>query len=582
MKIEDRTPPQAEAILTDHARVLVLAGPGSGKTDTVAARVERLISSGVDPSSVVALTYTNEAARNLEDRINQALKFRHQVEGQFNVSLGFAGTLHGYGLRTLRRHGAPLGYGPTLAVIDAEAADTLLLEKAKSLKCKASLKDLLEVKAGGTPSGGSFSTAQLVVLAYLSDLKEAGLIDFDSILTEFLRLLEIPAVCGSDPIPNSLIRAVRAESSHLFVDEVQDSASVDWAIFRALPMANKFLVGDPDQAIFGFRGGRPDLMVDFAKEEGTKLIWLEANFRCGVQICDAANRLIAHNRNRLEKGTYSADLSPATVVAYAQPNEGSEVALVVDKIRQLPPGETAAVLSRTNAVADDFRDALRAAGLGVEEPPAPTAPPDWGLARALVELLANPFNDVLAYFYFVARDQKRGSSREEATRRAQDIRREAAAAGKALNALWLGFPQDGDLDDVGRLLDRDGVCLESRALVLEIVKSLPGGAGPSDLALEVARHDRKGPAKASDGHFCGSIHAAKGREWDHVFVVGFEDQSFPGKRGELEEERRLAFVAITRARKGLTLTFSATRRASWGYRPIEQRSPSRFLEEVLP
>lgn len=571
MKIEDRTPPQAEAILTDHARVLVLAGPGAGKTDTLAARVERLISSGVDASGILAITYTNEAARNLEDRVNRALKDRHRVEGQFQVALGYAGTLHGFALRALRRHGAPLGYEPTLAVIDAEAADTLLLEKSRSLKCKTSLKDLLEVKAAGKPAGGSFSTAQLVVLAYLTDLQEAGLIDFDSILTEFLRLI----VTGL-PFPNG------GGFTHLLVDEVQDSAEVDWSIFRALEIPNKFLVGDPDQAIFGFRGGRPDLMVAFAKEEGTKLIWLEANFRCGVQICDAANKLISNNRARLEKGTYSADLAPATVAAHAQPNEGSEVGLVVDEIRRLPDGETAAVLSRTNAVADEFRDALRQAGLPVEEPPAPTAPPDWGLARALVELLANPDNDVLARFYLVAREEKRGSTREEATRRVQDVRREASASGKPLNALWLGLPRDSDLDDVGRLLDRDGVCLEARALVAEIAKSLPAGSGPQDLALEVARHDRRGPAKASAGHFCGSIHAAKGREWDHVYVVGFEDQSFPGKRGDLEEERRLAFVALTRARRGLTLTYSATRRASWGYRPLEERTPSRFLEELLP
>lgn len=612
MNIENRTEPQIEAIETNHPRVLVLAGPGSGKTDTLAARIARLVNKGIDPGKIVAITYTNEAARNLEDRLVcpnchgagwTVEPDRHGDPEQVQcpcggkLRLGFAGTLHGYALRMLRQHGESLGYGPTLAVIDADAADELLVAKARAMKCKASIRDLVKFKAEGRPTGPIFTPTDLAVVAYLTELHENGLIDFDSILTEFRRLLE-------RRLTISLERGVEycagSEFDYLFVDEVQDSAAIDWSIFQALPIANKFYVGDPDQAIFGFRGGRPDLMTTLARDRDTKVLYLEANFRCAPEICQAANKLIAHNSSRIPKDTIAAPSAPAGICqAYGfvplMPvfgNEGEEIAAVVRTIKvrlqgsdlcepDIPP-QTFAILSRTNAIATEFREALRAAGISVEEPAAPTAPPDWGVARALIELLANPFNDVLAYFYFAAREERKGASRAAAVQKAQDIRREAAAAGKALNAIWLGFPADSSLEDVGRLLDRDGVCRETRALVQEIVKTLPSGSGPADLALEVARHDRKTPAAPSVGIFCGSIHAAKGREWDQVFIVGFEDESFPGgKRADVEEERRLAFVALTRARRGVTMTWAASRRASWGYRPIEKRTPSRFIGEAL-
>ncbi len=582
MKEQQFTDEQILAVSSDHPQILCVAGPGSGKTTVLSARIRRIIEDGGAPKKIVAITYTNAAARNLELRLAKT----YDVD-TIGPVLGFCGTLHGFALRMLKQHGAGAGYGDRTAVIDEEASRDLLESKAKALGCKVAVDKLVELKRKGKPDNETMSVAEITVAAYFDELHEAGIVDFDLILSEFYRLLSSNMGFST---------AISAEFTHLFVDEVQDSASLDWMIFESLPLTHKFLVGDPDQAIYGFRGGRSDLMIRFSKEPATKIIWLEENFRCGSAICDAANALIAHNLQRLEKATVSATDLAGRVTPFGQTlNEGDEIGQVVGYIRQIFAGLTVnfpglkpseiAVLSRTNAIAGQFREALKADGVPVVEPPKPDLPKDWGLARALIELLAQPDNDTLAFFYHVAKRIKFGATPNAARATIHDARRDATMIGKSLNAVSTSFPKGLGVEHVAPYLDKEEISLEARMIIAEKIKGLPAGSELIDLALEVARIERpEVEPQVEAGVTVTTIHGAKGREWDVVFLVGIEDEIIPGtaKSTDVEEERRILFVGITRARKAVFLSHAASRRASWGNNPIQNHKPSRFLEEIFP
>lgn len=574
--MKENTKSQNIAINTDAATVACVAGPGSGKTSVLVARVARLLAGGADPALIAVMTFTNAAARELERRLNDS---RTVDDG--DVRLGYCGTLHAFALRALRDHGAAIGYGPRLSVLDEEGAGEMLAAKARTLGCRTPVKRLLELKSAGRPARGvSLSVEQTVVAAYYDELLENGMVDLECLLPEFLRLLDRPD-CREG-----------MAYEHLLVDEVQDASAQDWAIYDALPARRKFFVGDPDQAIYSFRGGRQDLFLRLIRSSVARVnvIPLEENFRCGRAVCAAANALIGRNVNRAPKDTIARLGAPDGIVtACGYETEGEEVGQVLTRIRALmtPPDgvdpSQIAVLARTNAIAAPFRDALKAAGVQVAEAPRNAAPPDWGLARALVELLASPGNDALAFFYVAARERQRGASEKEAAAKAHSVRQDAARARKSVNALWFNLPRSPALVEVARLMEREGLTAETRAKVNAIAQALPAGSGVLELAADMAL-TRLLPVEHSAGVHVGTVHGAKGREWDHVFLVGYEDEVTPGNALSVEvaeEERRVAFVGLTRARVGAHFTHSAQRRATWGRQEVLNRTPSRFIAEAL-
>ncbi len=585
MKTQELTVAQVAAVESNHKNVLCVAGPGSGKTTVLAARIRRIIDDGADPRQILAITYTNAAARNLEGRITWGKTSEIVGDNTASLRLGFAGTLHGFCLRMLRDHGTLFGYGARTGVIDEDASRELLTEKAEAQACRESIDKLMKLKAQGRPLrilGQPYTRAQLVVLAYCEELRESGLLDFDLILTEFRRLLREDV---------TLHDAVASRFTHIFWDEVQDSGHEDWNIAVELPIANKFFVGDPDQSIFGFRGAAPHRLLTYAARTDVCVLHLEDNFRCAHAICKSANRLIRHNTDRLKKETKPVPSAPGGGVHAYSParNEGEEVAEVMEAAngyfnRQEEDG-TLAILCRSNAIASNFRAACVAQGFQIEAEPSNDLPADWPLARALIEFLAQPNSDTLAFFYVAARAVRGGATSVAARKTAHTIRREAHLIGKSIAAQWFDFatgPQTRDADFVGHWLDKEGLSRESVALVVERMKSLPVGSNLTDLALAVVRQAE--PAKPKPAQVTVStIHAAKGREWDAVIVAGYEDQLTPGRAtsADVEEERRLAFVAVTRARKWLFFSSAATRRASWGHHPVEERDPSRFIKEAL-
>lgn len=592
---------QRRAINSDAPEIVCIAGPGSGKTSTTIARITRLVESGVDPEKIVALTFTNAGADELTSRLVGTTQ--HTVEDRVRDfrHLGYTGTLHGFALKMLKQYGGPIGYGERIAIIGEEASADLLASKAQTLGCKLRLDDLLRLKGKPTPTG-RLDLPQLVLKGYHDDLHEAGMVDFDTILTEFLRLVETGA-------PLSLC------FDHLFVDEAPDSAEIDWAIYEAVRIKNKFYCGDPDQAVYSFRGGRGDLLINKAKAlEGKKdaVILLQENFRSHLEICQASDRLIGHNRGRIPKHSISVLGEGGEIrQMHAAMNEGEEIAGVAGGIKTFlesmhTPAKEIAVLARTNAICHAYRTTLKACGIPVVEPAKSSFPYDWGLAKALIELLVNPQNDTLAFFYLLARKLQAKVPVGTARKEVQSMFLEARRKGDTVNDRFLYFPWQAMLPDVGPILASEKICAETQRLIAGKVRRLGPQADLLQLALAMALPETE-PAEATEGVTVTTIHGAKGKEFDVVFLVGFEDEIIPGRAASMtaakrskfisggqaimdrieefpadpvEEERRLAFVAVSRARKAVYIAHAESRVTPWG--KIEGHTPSRFIKEMLP
>jgi superfamily I DNA/RNA helicase len=586
MNIENLTAAQAEAIHSNHPNVLVAAGPGSGKTATTVERIKRLVVDGTPPERIVAITFTNAAAGELQERLTY--DFHRITPGTLTavpekqtLRLGHVGTLHSFCLRMLKEYGAPFGYGERTALVSPESAEDLLASKARSLGSKTPLRKLLELKSSSRPSylGLSPTKDETVLMSYYDDLREAGILDFDAILDEFLSNLK----------DNYSFRAEIADRfDHLFVDEVQDSARIDWTIYLVLPIKNKFMVGDPDQSLYGFRGARPDDMVDRAKEPGTHLIMLEENFRSRSEICEAAQCLIEHQRDRINKVTRSVKGSGGRVEVLGPfANEGEEIGAVLQRIAAkdfMVPFSEVAILCRTNALAARFQASLEATAIPVVRRQKSDLPADWARCRALVELLVRPDNDALAYFYLAATAREVGLTDEEARAEAHRNRLQSASQGQSINRRNWGFSTTR-VENVPLILEKQHVSRESRMLVAERIRELPVGTAVLDLALAMATQRDVVKEEGEVGVRVLTIHGAKGLEFDAVFVVGLEDELMPGRRQDVDvdEERRVLYVAMTRARERLYLSYATSRGMTYGkFTKIEPRTPSRFLEEIKP
>jgi len=551
---------QQEAAINSHAPfVMCIAGPGSGKTSVLVERIRRRLSSGSLPANVAVITYTNAAAREITSRLS-------------GVSLGYCGTLHGFAMLVLRNYGSIIGYGGRVGVIDEDAAAEMLLAKAHQLGSKTPVKDLEELKRQVITSPAKRPTVdQTVVQAYLAELRESALVDLDTILPECLRVLRTSA-------------KIQIPFTDVLWDEVQDAAAIDWQIFNELPCSRKFAVGDPDQAIYGFRGGDVRIMLDLmnhAEAAKIKLVYLDKNFRCGPAICHAANRLIAHNVERPLKQTESAvDHDDAVVFLGASRHEREEAQSIADVIEERLHGHSVAVIARSHAIVAVVRKELEARGVPVDQPQKTGLPADWPYVRSILELVVNPDNDALAYFHLLQNNLRIGLSLEEARSAAHKVRVQAAKIGQSINQQGWNF-QRAAIDDIPSILERHGASLESRTLVAKLINEIPGAKTLENLAVAAAGLQRA-PAEETTGNVvaCITAHAAKGREWDHVFIAGCEKEVWPG-RGDAEEERRLMFVAITRARKSVRLSYSSTRESAWGKHEPEKRNPSQFIAEAM-
>lgn len=536
-----------------------MANAGSGKTTTYIQRIRRMISSGIASRSIVAITFTNAAANEINHRLN--------ADGQ--VDLGYIGTLHGFMARLLQRHGSAIGLPPKLTVLDEEEADELLKWAAKRMSYKGSAKALNEAVSLGMSHyrSGKFNLwstpAGMVAYEFFYQMVSAGSLSFDSILDLGLELVSNPSVWPE------LIRY-----KHLLVDEYQDGCQTDARIYNSMPFETRFYVGDPDQSIMGFRGSDVEVILEENYRTDTMVLGLNENYRSGWSICSAANCLISHNLNRIKKELVPATAEHGVVTVNSYATATHELSSVCAKIEQcinlhnIPPTDIA-VLCRTNLVASQFAKNLEDLGLPVQKRKRVDMPHDWGKARAFIAMVNNPESDssALRYLKMSVGDAKADEMRKEATANYQSVNE---------RFLKIGAVELGGLPTA---LNRAGISAESLQRINAVAATLAPGAGILELALALTRADAL-EAETGEGVTVTTIHSAKGREFGVVFLPAWESGVFPVKSCDnIEEERRIAFVGVTRAKHQCHVSYALRRATQWSKEP-ETHEPNPFVREL--
>ena len=522
------TKSQASAIFSKHQDTLVVAGPGSGKTTTVIERIKWLIDEHAKPDQIVAITFTNAAAEEMRKRLG-------------DVKLAFIGTLHAYMMRVLRDNveHTVFGYGD-INVVDEELAEKLLQKTIHTLGYRGTREKLREAMTED-PYQAKAKEARLtdeerVVVHYFDQLVAGNMTDLDGILHHGIALLR-------KGVPLKGVKDI----GHLFVDEFQDSTTLDAEIYNLHPAIYKYFVGDPDQGIYGFRGASVDHILTH-QADGT--VYMEQNFRCPQDVCDAANALIKHNTQRLDKETVSEVGEPGTIQVNAVTGEPEEIHGIANCIKESGLDDSKhAVLLRTNNLVERYAQGLRDLGIEVAEKESPDrGPKDWSVCRMLVSLLCDPDNDTMCYFYL---------SETEGEQQAMRMSIDAGQNMKTLNEIALQLPTDIEPKAIPAELNKRGISSESVSLYMKIAGELPDDASLGDVAVALSGNWRT-TSEWGEGVVVTTMHSAKGREWPVVFIPAMEQGVIPAGR-DVEEERRLAYVAITRSKEVCVISHAGTK-----------------------
>lgn len=546
---------QAPVVASNSPHIILSAGPGSGKTRVLIERTKRLVNDGADPLRMAVITFTNDAAKELLKRTTH--KF------------GFCGTLHSFTLKMLRTHGHIIGLQSNISVIDKKMQEELIDTIKAEQGCKSLSRKAIRIGLGVGPfdlidlsqTGQPLNKAETVALAYYHHIIKHSILDYDSILQfgiELFRRLDSDCV----------------EYDYLFVDEYQDSSFEDDAIYDALPIKNKFFVGDADQSIYSFRGATIGNIL--AKQEScsygdekAESFFLQQNYRSDRFITEAAQRLIEHNENRIDKKTISVSEDDGKVYCAKFEHEDEEAEYIAREIKKLPDHNEVAIIVRYNHTANYFREFLERKKIEVMRPKIDEKPEGWDEALLFMSLLCNPNNNEIAHRWLVHASGKR---------KADSARLQAMKQFKTINETTLHIGRMEDPGELLKTLTSHGIRAGSVRRIGNTLDSI-GDMNMADLftaLVEVPEYNLEG-----SGVTVCTIHGAKGREWDHVFLPAFEEGHSPNtsSKADLQEERRMAYVAITRARHYLAITHSKTRSKAWG-QGEEQRQRSRFIDEA--
>jgi len=625
--------PQREAVCSDTPTVLVLAGAGSGKTRVLVHRIAWLISAiNVPPQRILAVTFTNKAAQEMRFRIERLLNLSTREL--------WIGTFHGLAHRLLRRHALEAKLPPGFQIIDSGDQLRVIKRLLKSLEIDESRwppKQLLWYINGLKDEGRRARhlaeasdpferQMQRVYRSYEELCDRSGLVDFAELLLRALELLR------DDP---ALLDFYQRKFEHVLVDEFQDTNKIQYAWLRLLtqPRDNLFAVGDDDQSIYSWRGALVENLQHFQTDyPHNKLVRLEQNYRSTGHILAAANALITHNQDRLGKHLWTEDGSGEPLSLYAAFNEVDEAYFVANRVQSWASEgnarSDAAILYRSNAQSRQFEEKLMAMNIPYRV--------YGGLrfferqeikdALAYLRLLINPKDD--AAFERIINTPPRGigakmidtlrlfARKEETTlweamlslieskelsARAKNplihFRATMAALLDSTEHLALAARTHEVIQQTGLLAHykkEKGEQAEQRvenleelitaARQFEIEPTLDPDMPLMDqflshAALESGENQSE---PATDCVQLMTLHAAKGLEFDLVFLVGLEEGLFPSLQSmedlaRLEEERRLCYVGITRAKQRLVLSYAESRRL---YGKETYPRPSRFIREI--
>ena len=623
-------PEQLRAVTTIAGPILIIAGAGSGKTRVITYRIAHMLDEGIPQSAILALTFTNKAAREMEERVKSLTGKKLQ-----NLTVS---TFHAFGVRILRQDIAKLGWRENFSIYDETDKASLIKESARELQFTSDALDLYKIanlfsniKTGRKNWESANDMYRALYESYEQGLKLYNAVDFDDLIMLPIRLFhEHPDVLAK----------YRSRYTYIMVDEFQDTSRQQYELMRLLADKNIAVVGDDDQSIYSWRGADYQNIVQFEKDfPGVKEIRLEQNYRSTETILSAANGVISHNTNRKDKKLWSGNGSGKPIELFMPENESAEADFIAESIQGIAMEERRTyddfgILMRANSQSRAIEEALLQANI----------PYTMSGGTSFFERLE--IKDIVSYLRVAANQSddinllriintpRRGIGRSTISAINETAKQNASTLWDAIRYLQkdpAGALSDSAKKSLGEFIDtiegaraklfggrglankvreliddvqyRDYIIgefqknekavrfklqnIETLLMSIETWENNPDNFDPSlfnylnRITLlsrdDIEDDDGKGKVNLM------TIHASKGLEFPVVFIAGAEEGLMPHARsveetdGDVEEERRLFYVAITRARDKLLITSCQKRRRM---QATVECTPSRFLEEI--
>jgi superfamily I DNA/RNA helicase len=641
LNLSTLNPQQRQAVETVRGPVLILAGAGTGKTRVITCRIAHMVGHGIAPGSILGVTFTNKAAREMQERVRKLLpSSKIKIRNSNTEDRPTICTFHSLCVRILRQHIEKLGYKRNFVIYDTSEQLAAVKKILSAISVKGEKTDpgavlaLLSRFKNGGESSKTFVDPNLRALAvhiakrYESALHACNAVDFDDLILLTLRLFR--------EHPDAL-EACRAKYRYVMVDEYQDTNAAQFELVHALTKEHRnfCVVGDDDQSIYGWRGAEVANLLNLEEHfPDVKIIKLEQNYRSTTTILNAANAIIKNNVRRRGKTLWSGRGAGAKIQLQTYANDEDEAREVVAQIEfkrlaHRVPWRDCAILFRTNQQSRPLETALRTAGVRYHL----IGGQSFFDRREIKDFLAylktflNPHDDISLLrianvpargLSAVTMERLLGASHERkgsvftamknplVTMTFQKNTRECVEAfvefveriqeqiQKPENGLLLQTWADNFLNETGyfaelKRLDKDPEAAEGRIRSLRELMATMDGTGnlPAErlenflenVTLDSDREEET--ENTQDAVTLITMHSCKGLEFPHVFVVGLEDGLLPHSRskveGTMDEERRLFYVAVTRAMETLTISHCGGRKK---YGQVLPCQPSPFLKEL--
>lgn len=643
---KDLNPQQYAAVTTTEGPILIIAGAGSGKTRVITFRIAHMLDKGIPQSQILALTFTNKAAREMESRVKELTQKKLQ-----NLTVS---TFHAFGVKILRQEIGALGWRENFTIYDESDKIALIKESGRELKMSPEAMDCYkiailfsDIKTGRKDWKAETEIYKELYRYYQEGLKLYNAVDFDDLIVLPIKIFrEFPEI----------LQKYRDRYKYLMVDEFQDTSHQQYEMMHLLADKNVAVVGDDDQSIYSWRGADYQNIVNFEKDfEGVKEIRLEQNYRSTETILEAANGVISHNTNRKEKKLWSQKtVGNKPIEIFMPQNETDEADFIAESIQGICAEEKIkyddfGVLIRSNTQSRPIEEAFLSANI------------PYTMSGGTSFFERKEIKDIVSYLRVIAnhdddinllrilntprrgigraalealneRASQKHSSLWEAIKslQAEDSQKEFELAQEAAASAGLSPKTLGALAEFTSLIESNsamlggkGLSKKVRALVEEInywdflilenpksekaarfkylnVESLinsieqwennPDNEGKTSLydylnrITLLSRDDMDDEGDKGKVNLM-TIHASKGLEFPVVFIAGAEEGLIPHARAieedekNVEEERRLFYVAITRARDKLYISSCAKRKKMSA---TVECQPSRFLDEIPP
>lgn len=613
---------QATAVRSNHHRILCLAGAGTGKTRVLTYRIARLYEDGVKPGEILALTFTRAAGAEMKERIITLI-------GDDGREI-FCNTFHAWAVKLIRQYAYRIGYTPAFTIYDTDDKTAIIEQIIKDLQYKVKAKDILEAMDKNTLYRVPFPEGDIknIVTEYRFRCKKNNAIDLDGLIAYVGYLLQ------DETVQN----AVRETWPYIFVDEFQDTDHRQMDILDAINPTNLFVVGDDFQSIYGFRGADVSIIMDMAENPEYEVVKLEENYRSTEPIVTAANKLIKHN-NQTEKILRNNRTGPAIIRINTddQEEELKDISILIQSLHSpeyVYEGEgrghfmcspkmkykDIAILGRTNKQIEAASEALTMAGIpNVIRTKSADAMESIEAKKlfAWMEAILNPQNDATiesvlnwpeptvqslekqtAEMYMLQNDCSLKTALEatETAVKFLDLYRDMQ------EVIWESYDEDEEISAVDLfdiVVEQTGIIqtytergLTNRVHVIQeidetirkwqehqvnIGEQYTAAAWLERYRMRMLEADKQ-EENEEDAVQIMTAHGSKGLEFEAVIIIGCNNKSFPLGKGDIEEERRLFYVAVTRAKKYLYLT-RTSKRTVWGNQTTEAEE-SLFLPEM--